>query len=55
MLDIPLDEVIGTHMLTQSAFTILAKEYDMNKKSKGPKMADVEATDIWGLTGRTSD
>tara|TARA_B110000285_G_scaffold121909_1_gene137862 strand:- start:1033 stop:1137 length:105 start_codon:yes stop_codon:yes gene_type:complete len=34
---------------------VLGKEFDMNKSSKGPKINDVEATDIFGLTDITQD
>lgn len=42
MIDVPLDEILDTHVLSKSSLTILAKEYDMKKTSKGPKLGDVE-------------
>ena len=38
LVDIPLDEILDTHYLTQSSFTVTGKEYDMHKTSKGPKI-----------------
>ena len=55
MVDVPKDEILDTHYLSQSAFTVLAKEFDMNKSSKGKKIADVEANDIFGLSEITED
>jgi len=45
----PLDEVLDTHSLTGAAITTLIKEFDMSKLGKGPKLADVESTDIFGI------
>ena len=50
LLDIPLDEVLDTHRLTESSLTVLAKEFDMSKGGKGAKMADVESSDIFGIS-----
>ena len=38
LVDVPLDEIMDTHYLSQSALTVLGKEFDMNKSSKGPKI-----------------
>jgi len=38
LVDVPLDEILDTHYLSQSAFTVLGKEFDMNKTSKKPKI-----------------
>jgi hypothetical protein len=55
MLDIPLDEALDTHTLTKAAVTNIAKEFDNDKLGKGPKMADVEAQDIYGLSDITDE
>jgi len=51
LIDVPLDEVLDTHTLTGAAVTSLAKEYDMSKLAKGPKLIDVESSDIFGISG----
>lgn len=50
LLDIPLDELIKTHTLASSSITALVKEFDMNKGGKGPKVTEVDARDIFGLS-----
>ena len=50
LTDVPLDEILDTHLLSQSSLTVLAKEFDMRKGGKGAKMADVESTDIFGIS-----
>jgi translation initiation factor eIF-2B subunit gamma len=50
LIDVPLDEVLDTHTLSGSAITTLAKEFDMSKLGKGPKLADVESSDIFGVS-----
>jgi len=37
LMDIPLDAVLDTHLLTKSSLTVLAKEFDMSKGGKGAK------------------
>ena len=49
LTDIPLDEVLDTHLLTKSSLTVLGKEFDMRKGGKGAKN-DVESTDIFGIS-----
>ena len=53
LTDVPLDQILDTHVLSKSSFTVLSKEFDMKKTSKGPKLADVEGQDIFGLTSWT--
>ena len=48
--DIPLDELIKTHTLASSSITALVKEFDMNKGGKGPKVTEVDGSDIFGLS-----
>jgi len=55
LVDVPLDQILDTHALSKSSFTILTKEYDMVKGSKGPKKKDVESIDIFGLSSRTPE
>ena len=51
LVDIPLDEILDTHKLTESSLTILTKEFDMSKgKKSGPKITDVDSVDIFGLS-----
>lgn len=50
LLDIPLDELIKTHTLSGSSITALVKEFDMNKGGKGPKVTEVDGSDIFGLS-----
>lgn len=50
LIDTPLDEILDTHVLSKSSLTVLAKEYDMKKTNKGPKLADVEGQDIFGIS-----
>ena len=49
-VDIPLDELIKTHTLASSSITALVKEFDMNKGGKGPKVNEVDGSDIFGLS-----
>ena len=55
LTDIPLDDILDTHLLTESSLTVLGKEFDMRKGGKGAKMADVESTDIFGLSSWTEE
>lgn len=50
LIEMPLDQLLDTHTLTQASLTILSKEFDMTKLGKGPKIADVEGTDIFGIS-----
>lgn len=55
IIDVPLDEILDTHILSDSAITTLVKEFDMSKLGKGPKLADVESSDIFGVTSWQDD
>lgn len=50
IIDIPLDEMLDTHLTTGASLTCLIKEFDMTKGGKGAKMADVESDDIFGIS-----
>lgn len=41
LIDMPLDEIIDTHLLSKSSITSLVKEFDMTKEGKGAKMSDI--------------
>lgn len=53
--DVPLDEIIDSHRLQKATITSLLKEFDMSKTGKGPKLADVETSDIFGVSNWTSN
>jgi len=55
LLDIPLDEIQDTHRLCGSSITMTLKEFDMSKTGKGPKMADVGQSDIFGISTWTPE
>lgn len=48
--DIPLDQILNTHNLHNSALTVTIKEFDMTKQGKGAKLADAETSDIFGIS-----
>ena len=50
LLDIPLDEVMDTHVQSKASLTVTMKEFDMDKQGKGPKLEDAESSDIFGLS-----
>jgi NDP-sugar pyrophosphorylase family protein len=50
LLDIPLDELLDTHLISGASLTCLIKEFDMTKGGKGAKMADVESQDVFGIS-----
>ena len=41
LIDIPLDDILDTHLFSKSSITSLVKEFDMMKGGKGAKMSDV--------------
>ena len=55
ILDIPLDEVLDTHLLSGSSLTTLLKEFDMVKGGKGAKLAEVGSEDIFGISSWTPE
>lgn len=55
ILDIPLDEVLDTHLLSGSSLTTLMKEFDMVKGGKGAKLAEVGSEDIFGISSWTPE
>ena len=55
LLDIPLDEALDTHYMSGASITAILKEFDMKKGGKGPKLADVEQSEIFGLSSWTPE
>lgn len=55
LLDIPLDEVLDTHMLSAASVTTLIKEFDMVKGGEGAKLAEVGAEDMFGISSHTPE
>ena len=53
LFDVPLDKILETHLLSEASITTLLKEFDPDKKGTGPKIADVESTDIFGVSGKS--
>ena len=50
LCDIPLNQILETHLVQNSTLTCLMKEFDMTKFGKGAKLADAESSDIFGLS-----
>lgn len=50
LADAPLDELLDTHRLTKGSITALLREFDMTRAGKGHKVADVESSDIFGVS-----
>lgn len=48
LVDIPLDHIVDSHNLNDSAVTVVLKELDLAAKAKIPK-GEVETYDIFGL------
>jgi hypothetical protein len=57
LIDIPLDDILDTHLLSKSSITSLVKEFDMMKGGKGAKMSDVAGgcQDIYGISSWTPE
>jgi hypothetical protein len=55
LLDIPLDEILDTHMLSEGSITTLIKEFDMVKGGEGAKLAEVGSEDVFGLSSYTPE
>ena len=55
LLDVPLDEVLDTHLLSGSSLTTLIKEFDMVKGGEGAKLAEVGSEDIFGVSTSPND
>ena len=55
VLDVPLDEILDTHMLSQASLTSLIKEFDMVKGGEGAKLAEVGSEDVFGLSSHTPE
>jgi NDP-sugar pyrophosphorylase family protein len=55
LLDVPLDEILDTHLLTDASVTALIKEFDMVKGGEGAKLAEVGSEDVFGLTSYTPE
>jgi translation initiation factor eIF-2B subunit gamma len=55
LFDIPLEKILDTHTLSGASITTLLKEFDMTKHGKGPKLADAESNDIFGLCSWTDE
>ena len=55
MLDVPLDEILDTHMLSGASLTTLIKEFDMVKGGEGAKLAEVGSEDVFGLSSYTPE
>ena len=55
IVDMPLDEVLDTHIQSGASITCLSKEFDMSKDGKGAKITDVESEDVFGLSPWTDE
>lgn len=55
LLDVPLDQILDTHMLSESTITTLIKEFDMVKGGVGAKLAEVGSEDIFGVSSFTPE
>jgi hypothetical protein len=55
LLDVPLDEILDTHMLSEASVTALIKEFDMVKGGEGAKLAEVGSQDLFGLSSFTPE
>ena len=55
LLDVPLDEILDTHMLSDGSLTALIKEFDMVKGGGGAKLAEVGSEDLFGLSSYTPE
>lgn len=55
MVDVPLDEVLDTHTMSDSSITSLIKEFDMVKGGEGAKLAEVGSEDIFGISSHTPE
>ena len=55
VLDVPLDEILDTHMLSGASLTALIKEFDMVKGGEGAKLAEVGSEDVFGLSSYTPE
>jgi hypothetical protein len=55
LLDVPLDEILDTHMLSDGSITTLIKEFDMVKGGEGAKLAEVGSEDVFGLSSYTPE
>ena len=55
LLDVPLDEVLDTHLLSGSSLTTLIKEFDMVKGGEGAKLAEVGSEDIFGVSTSSNE
>lgn len=55
LLDVPLDEILDTHMLTGASLTALIKEFDMVKGGEGAKLAEVGSEDVFGMSSFTPE
>ena len=55
VLDVPLDEILDTHMLSGASLTALIKEFDMVKGGEGAKLAEVGSEDVFGLSSHTPE
>ena len=55
LLDIPLDEILDTHFLSNGSITSMIKEFDMEKGGKGAKLAEVGSEDIFGVSSWTPE
>lgn len=55
LLDVPLDEILDTHMLAEGSITALIKEFDMVKGGEGAKLAEVGSEDVFGLSTYTPE
>ena len=55
LLDVPLDEILDTHMLSGATLTTLIKEFDMVKGGEGAKLAEVGSEDLYGISSFTPE
>jgi len=55
LLDVPLDEILDTHMLSGATLTTLIKEFDMVKGGEGAKLAEVGSEDVYGISSFTPE
>jgi NDP-sugar pyrophosphorylase family protein len=55
LCDVPLDEILDTHMLSDASVTTLIKEFDMVKGGEGAKLAEVGSEDVFGITSYTPE
>ena len=54
LVDVPLDEVMDTHFMSDSSITALLKEFDMSRGGRGAKK-DEQSQDIFGISDVTPD